>query len=597
MNLRYFVLTVFLSVFVSCAAFGDRVLDRGEILGILEHLTSEPQKGWISAGTIEAGHEEYRAAEITSEAEIDSRITQEINQYQSNPNKRELTSELQQMKLEAIGFNVRYRLSNNYTMYSNVVVRCDGDRFYWEINVSSRSDSVFPGASLEGNFMTEEFNLDYNKVRIFSWDGQKYTIYFKSGGHSVVDTTGSLPRAVTGPLTAGHIPWGYGDYTYANLSAASSAAEEKNVNGQPQVHMTINRADGSEMVFVLDPGKDYALISSSISDGGEVVSAEYGNYQLVSGKWVPLGISIERHDAWTNRLLSYDIWSFTSISGTAPGPGSFSAAYDADALIEYRSNLTSKPAMYSYSYDIDTGRLLLERLAYAASEGVQVQNCATAALKYAMTRSGKDVPDRALAGLVSEQDKGTSLYRMKEFAEGRGLYCRAVKLDVDGLKKLKGCEAILHIPDKKHYIVLAGIDDRRVGRIDLTANKFYHRTSVNYLDTEWTEGTALLISSRPITIEGNFSEISDARLRNISGGNGWQCIELLQEEDEVYCGWNCTGYYEYYPERWGCEYVGSGYCAHSAYLRKSETECIIDPYYGDCTISGEWTDYYMWACE
>ncbi len=67
-----------------------------------------------------------------------------------------------------------------------------------------------------------------------------------------------------------------------------------------------------------------------------------------------------------------------------------------------------------------------------------------------------------------------------------------------------------------------------------------------------------------------FSEIADAQIHNIIGGNGWQCIELLQEYDVVlhYVGGECGSYYEIYPERWGCEYVGSGYCSHTAYLEK-----------------------------
>lgn len=595
MKTKHFLLTIVLSLSVSCVAFADRQLDRTEILQIFEKLTSQPRKTWIPAGTIEATHEEYRAPETTNLNEINNQINKEIQDYQSNPNKRELTEDFQKMKLDAIPFNVRYRLSNEYTMNSIVVVRFDGNRFYWEINVGSRTDSVRPGANLEGNFMTEQFDLDWNARRIFAWDGQKYTMYFLPGNHAVVDTTGSTPHVVNGPLTAGFIPWGYGYYTYGNLSAAESSAVEKDVDGQ--VHLTLNLA-GSEMVFVMDPGKDYAVTSYLINGFDTIISKQYGNYHLVSGNWVPTNILIERYDAWTNRLLASDFWSFTRVSGDAPMPWSFNVDYEADALIEYRSNVTAKPAMYRYSHTVDTDLLLAERLAYAASEGIQRQNCATAALKYTALRLGKDVTDRQLAQLVREPDKTTSLNAMKQFAQGLGLYCRAVKLDIKMLKSLYGRDVILHIPKKNHFIVLGDIDDRYVCSIDLANDKFYYRTDVDFFGMDWTEGTALLISDSPIT--GKYIDIDNSELKTKIGGSGYSCTNLLQEYDVSYCdyvGGMCGGYYEYYPTRYGCEAATSGSCYSSRMLRSAESPCILDPYdLFNCDITGEWTCYYMWAC-
>ncbi|MBN1806568.1 MAG: hypothetical protein JW837_15070 [Sedimentisphaerales bacterium] len=597
MSTKHFIITILFSLSISCPALADRQLERAEILEIFEKLTSRSETTWISTGILEAKHEEYRAPKTTNTAEINSEISEQIREYQNNPSKRELTIELQKMKLDAIPFNVRYRQSNTYTMNSTVILRYDGDRFYWEIDVSSRTDSVRPDASLEGNYMTEEFNLNYNKRRIFAWDGQKYTHYFLPGNHAVVDTTGTLPQAVNGPLTAGYIPWGHGDYTYAKLSAAELSAEEKSVNGQTRIEITIDNSDGSVMEFVTDPKKDYAVISSSIDDLDTVVSSIYSDYQMVSGRWVPSDISIERFDSGTDRLLSYDIWSFTRISGETPPSWSFNVDFEADASIEYRSLLSNQSAMYNYSYVVDTEQLLLDRLAYAATEGTQLQNCATAALKYTMRQSGKEVTDQQLAQLVSRQDKTTSLYKMKKFVERQGLYCRAVKLDINSLGNLQGCEAILHLPEKNHFIVLGEVDDRYIGSIDLSSKRFYYRTDISFFGMKWTDGTALLISNRPINLQGSFTEISNSGLNNISGGNGWQCIDKIQESDTVYCDTSCVGYYQYYPERWGCKYVGSGYCAHSSHLRKEETPCIVNPYGDGCTGTGDWTEYYMWACD
>ena len=600
MKMKHFLLTIVLSLSVSCVAFADRQLDRVEILQIFEKLTSQPRKTWIPAGTIEATHEEYRAPKTTDLNEINNRINEKIQEYQSNTNKRELTENLQKMKLNAIPFNVRYRLSNEYTMNSTVVVKYDSNRFYWEINVNSRTDSVKPSAELEGNFMTEQFDLDWNARRVFAWDGEKYTIYCLPGNHAFVDAKGSMPHGVNGALTAGLIPWGYGYYTYENLSAAESSAVEKYIDGQTQIHLTLNNSDGSEMVFVMDPGKDYAVISYLINGLDTLISKQYGNYQLVSGNWVPTTILIERYDALTNKLLASNLWNFTSVSGDAPMPWSFNVEYEADALIEYRSYVTDKPAMYRYSHTVDTDMLLVERLVFAASEGTQPQNCATAALKYTASQLGKDVTDQQLAQLVSEPDKTTSLYAMKQFAQGLGLYCRAVRTDIQMLKSLDGCEVILHIPNKNHFIVLGDIDDRYVYSIDLANDKFYYHTDVGFFGMDWTEGTALLISNQPIQIQGNFTEIEDVQLHNIIGGSGYSCTRLLQGYNVIYCGYmggECGDYYEVYLPRYGCEAAESGSCIGSRMLRYVESPCINDPYNPfACYLTFEWTLYYMRAC-
>ena len=299
MKTKHFVLTVLCLFSVSGVAFGDRQLERAEILQILQKLTSQPRKTWISAGTIEATHEEYRAPKLTNSSEISTQITTAIQEYQNSPDKLELTEELQKMRLDAIPFNVRYRLSNENTMNSTVVVKFDGNRFYWEINVDSRSDSVKPNAALEDNFMTKQFNLEWNAKRIFSWDGQKYTRYSLPANQAMVDTTGSIPHGVNGPLTAGFIPWGYGFYTYKNLSAAASSATEMYIDGQTQIHLTLNNSDGSEMLFVLDAGRNYAVISHSTDGLDKIISRQYDNYRLVSGSQVPMTILIEEYDAFT----------------------------------------------------------------------------------------------------------------------------------------------------------------------------------------------------------------------------------------------------------------------------------------------------------
>ena len=592
---------VFLLSF-SYAALADRELDRTEILQIFQELTSQPRKAWITTGTIEATREEYRATQKTDVNEVNSQIKEEIQAYLSNPNKRELTENLQKMKLDAIPFNVRYELSNEYTMNSTVSVRFDGDRFYWEINVESREDSVKPNKELTGNFMTDQFNLDWNARRIFACDGETYTTYCLPVNHAMVDSTGTTPHVANGPLTAGIIPWGYGFYTYENLSAIGSSAVEKVVDNQTQIHLELENSNGSETVLVMDPEKDFAVISYSRNGTANwIVSRQYSNYQLISGRWVPTIILTERHEAGSNRLLARDLWDITAIDGNVPQAGSFKVEYETDALVEYASNFTDKPLMYRYSTMVDTELLLAERLTFAASEGSQPQNCATAALKYTLSQLGKDVTDSQLGQLVSEPNDSTSLYAMKEFAQGLGLFCRAVKTDIQTLSNLEGCEVILHIPSKHHFVVLAGIDNEYVWTIDLASNQFYYGTDLNFFGMDWTEGTALIISNQSIELQGNATEIDVAQLVGIigSGSMGYRCGLLLQEEGHIGCdyiGGECLGYYYWFHQRLGCMQAQAGNCKNYILVRYQKSLCLIGP--PDCYINDEeWIYYYMLACE
>jgi hypothetical protein len=402
-------------------------------------------------------------------------------------------------------------------------------------------------------------------------------------------------------LTAGFIPWGYGLYTYQNLSTATSSATEKSINGQTQIHLTLNNSDGTEMLFILDAEKNYTVISYSTESSDKTISRQYDNYRMVSGHLVPMTILIEEYDAFTNRLMANDYWNITSISGDTPSIGNFSVVYEADALIEYRSDLSTKPAMYLYSYTVDSDQLLTERLDYAATEGIQAQNCATAALKYAVSRLGKDLTYRQLAQLVNRSDGATSIDKMKNFVQRLGLYCRVVRTDVQTLKSISGCQVILHFPKGSHFVALEGIDDEFAWSVDLSKDKFYYRTDLNFMDMDWTDGTALLISDRPIQLQANITEIADSQLSSLTGGYGYTCTYLLQEYHIIYCSnpivGYCMGMYEGYVTRYGCEAAESGTCTEERMVRSAESPCIVNPYDPyNCTITGEWIFFYMRAC-
>lgn len=601
MKTRNACLAVVVLLSIDCAALADRVLEKTEILQILQQLTSRPRTTWIPEGTIEATHEEYRAPKTTDPGEIRAEISRRIQEYQSNPNKRELTESLQKMRLDATPFSVRYELGNEYTMNSGVVVKFDGDKFYWETNVDSRSDSVVPSVELQGNFMAKYFDLNWNTRRISAWNGTEYTTYALPGNHAIVDAVGRTPHAVNGPLTAGLIPWGYGHYTYDNLASIESSAVEKGVDGELQIHLTLDNPDGSQMLLVLDREKDFATISClGTGRDNSVISKRYSGYSLVSGNWVPGTILIERFEGSSDRVLAYDLWNITVVSCDAPAAESFNVDYETDAWIEYFSHVTDKPLMYRYTDMIDTDLLLAERLVYAATEGAYRQNCATKSLKYAVSRLGKDVTDEQLGELVTGPDETTSLYAMKEFIQGLGLYCQAVKTDIEALRGLSGCEAILHIPGKSHFVVLGGIDNESVWSIDLASHKFCYPTDLSFFEMDWTEGTALLISNQPIGPQGDSVEIDDGQLVNMLGRGGYVCGQRLQYAHIVYCEivyGECTGYYEVWEDRWGCMAYPMGSCTLQRYLRFKEKLCIEDPGYPySCKLEGEWIYHGMWAC-
>lgn len=592
-----FLWLIVASLGLSTGAWGQQTLSNSEIQKIVQQVTSQPRKTWITVGAIAATHQEYGAAKVTNEATIQSEINKAVQQYQASSNKIEKTPELQKLKLDATPFNVRYKLANEWAMSSHVTVKYDNGRFYWEINVDSRSDKVKPqDYGVAGNYMTKQFTMSWNQRRIFAWDGQEYTTYSVSGGHANVDAAGKLQRAVTGPLTAGLIPWGYGRFAMANLNAAKISAK-RNANGA--VDMTISHSDGTSASLTLDSAKSYAVTKATLTNGEATTTYTCSDYRQVAGNWVPYRIQIERQTpSWNNRLPTSEQWTFTSVATTAPTPGSFNVPVAAKALVEYSAPLTASSAIYVQSDMVDTRGLLAQRLAFAATEGAG-KNCATAVLQQAALELGKSIPDSALARLVGEGGR-TSMYDMMRLAQSQGLFCQAVQTDLATLRNLAGAKAILHIPGKGHFVLLNEVTDQDVWLTDLSSKKFYYRQSIDFFPMDWSEGTALLLSTRPISSRPG--ALSDATLATIAGGAGWACNTLLQEYATYTCTYGgpysvgCDGAVIVCFERWGCGSAESGSCVDQQMDASIESSCIWDPYM-ECTISGEWYYGHMSACQ
>ncbi len=620
-------------VLVLCPiASAERQLDRTEILEIFAALTQSPRKAWISVGTIEAEHEEYRAVKTTDANEIANAINQQVEAYQNEENKRELTEKLQQMKLEAIPFNVRYGLANEYTMDSTVLVRVDGDKFYWQIDVNSRSDSVGPAVDLAGNYMTKEFNLDWNEKRVFAWDGENYVTYSVSANNATIEPE-RFP--VNGPLTAGVVPWGHGRYGYENLCSLDSAAAETEGNGTTEIQLTLVDGD-MQYTFILDPAKNYAVKGLSLYKAGALsVLQIYGNYQSIGGRWCPDEVVIERYDSTESpaRLMGRDVWNFTSISDGELTEDSFEVEYENGAFIEqfgpndevlrYRYPLPEPPSVSK----IDSDELKRQRLSFASAG--DRRNCATASLKYVCDKLGTKCSLENLSRIVHGQKKTTTLAQMQQFAEGLGLNTLAVKTDIETLLLLQAeisalslrakprgllqkdssarlqlaendmsdCLVIVHLLEQEHFVVLGGVDEKFVRLIDLASDNFYYRRSIESFNLAW-DGTALLVAKNPVSTRGNFAKLDNPE-KIVGSCSGQNCTKLLQMSYVSGCtqiGCLCSGVYIRGYTRYGCETSTSGTCSESALVKYRETLCINDPIYCECTVTGNWTLYYIQAC-
>ena len=601
MRTKNFVLAVL--VFFSGTALGDRILEKSEIMQIFENLTSLPQKTWIPSGTIYASHEEYRAPKITNPDEITYRINQKVQAYLESPTKPEPTERLQQKKLEAIPFNTRYRLSNEYTMNSNVIVKFDGTRFYWEIEVDTRLDSIKPPTELIDNYFTREFNLNWNQRRVFAWDGEKYTMYFRPGNHAIIT---DIPSGINGPLTAGLIPWGYAQYSINSLSSAKSSAIEVTSNEQPEIQLKVINGSNEEM-FILDPTKKYAVKFYSLNvENTSMTVCNYSNYHLVGDNWCPDNIIIEKYDITTNppRVMARDIWNFIAINKDIPGQESFNVEYDYDALVEdYRFD--SSPLQFRYSSplepsarNIDLDELLQKRLENTYLSNSEEQNCATVSLKYVCTKLGLNQPWEKYSQLIHSERKITNMFEMKQFLRNLGLHSLAVKTDLGALRELDDGWIILHLPVKNHYVVLANIDDEYVRLIDLDQNNFYYRNTIEYFESIW-DNVALVVNKGPILMKGNFAKINDSLLVDIMGAANCQsCTDKIQESRDFPCdssGGDC-GSHDIVYERWSCESAASGSCFESGMIGSESENCEEDSESFDCVGEGDWTSYYIQAC-
>ncbi|MBN1787995.1 MAG: hypothetical protein JW806_06330 [Sedimentisphaerales bacterium] len=482
----------------------------------------------------------------------------------------------------------------NHTTESSETVKYDGNRFYWEINTVLDDESP-------------------NQKRIFIWDGQWYSMYFKSAKRAV--STNNLMHTsptITGCLTKGVVPWGYGIYSYEKLMNSDFNATEKENSGQKLIYLNITNNTGVGLSIVLDPAKDYAVLSNSISSDNTCITYTYLNYVIKGNQWVPSSILIERYlDCETkNDLACYDYWTFDYISTEKPREASFNAAYDTDSLIEYQAESTNRSLFCKYSPLVNTKELLYKKLEDLNSTNSTNKNCATLALKYTAESLGLQITDSNLAVLVDTSKNETNLLAMKQFANNIGLQSLAVQTNIRALNNMTDYKAILYLPWNKHYVVLSHIENDNVWVIDLASNSFCYNLPIAKFNFDSIEENvvALLISNGAVNLQNVYTEIPSEELREIVGSAGlekYSCTDLIQAYNIEFCQPSpiplipCWGMYTVWYNRYGCiEDENGGECNGTDLVGSLSSACIEDPQApGNCIIDGYWRPHYIRACQ
>ncbi len=526
-------------------ALASRQLEKDEILEIIKTLTDQSISTWIPYGTIKGTHFEYSA-------------------------------------------------SDDVAIDSTEQVKYDGNRFFWEIDIS-----------LDKTSKNIEKDLKKNAKRLFVWDGDRYTMYFASTNNAIVsEGSGQMPVNVNGLLTAGIIPWGFGAYSYKNLSTAELSAME---NYKEQIVLTVKTNNEFEIEFLLDPSQNYVVLTYCLNNdqGDAIIKKDYSDFKLAGDIQIPTNIIIERYDTTKSpsELVSRDEWDITSVNLNPPKQSEFVVPYRKNAFIEFHPSSAGSPLSYHFSDTIDTEVLLQKRLEIASTNSLS-ENCATIAIEHVFSQFGKEITSQQLAQLVGA-DNSTNLYDMRQLTLDSGLNSAAIVTDLKTLRQLNDCQIILYLQESKHYVVLENIDSKYAWLIDLDNDKFYYRTSLDKLKYLWSNAIALLISSQSLE---SVTEIGDDNLKDTKGSTSggipnYSCTDVIQSYRYSLCppavGDLCGGRYWQWADRYGCiKDDEGGECTGSDMVGKIYSICTEDDYTpGSCTITGNWISRYIRACK
>jgi hypothetical protein len=543
---------------ISLTSFGERTLTTEEVNTLITTLTQTPKRTWLEGGTIRSRYLEYRAGEET-------------------------------------------------TYESEELFRYDGRRFYWDIRLltpPTESTDMTSASSVERP------DHQSNKHRIFSYDGNTYTRYYKSTDYAVVVTDQQeVPANLFGPFTAGIIPWGLGTFTREKLNASNPSAVEYTDNGQARLRLTFTpQAAGAsfEIIVILDPQKQYLPCSYTMKNTSLSIQQRYTDPRQVGQTWIPFIITVERFDLRGEEpvLLSYEDWRLGDVDAALPTEP-YRPSFANGTVVELKPNGQTKSFMYHAAEGVDIGGLLAEKIMTSSTQGGMERNCATLAANHIAKRFSKQLPANTAAATATASLQLTSLYDMKQSLEQSGLHCVAVKTDLDSIAKFSNYGVILHYPAVKHYVVLDRIEKDAAWTVDLADRKFYWKRSIRELLADWYEGTALLVSDSPILLSGQVEFLNAAQQQQILGGStvGYSCTDLIQTEEIINCpqpiGGLCGGVYYRMQERWGCRKdTDGGICTGQQFLAYEYSYCINDPSTLTlCALTGRFYNRHIRACK
>ena len=528
--------------------FASRRLDHSEILSILKTLTDSPMDCWISHGQIKGTHNEYSS-------------------------------------------------SDNCIVESTEFIDVDGDKFYWEIN--------FLPEQTTGNISAEKTSdILGNAKRMFVWDGQRYSMYFETTNNAIVtEDTSQIPINVSGILKAGVIPWGYGKYTFENLSQCELSAIE---NYKNQIVLSIKNA--YEMELILNPADLYSVERYQlILKSGVKLVYKYSDFSLVGDKYIPSNIIIEKYDKnnTTNDLLSRDHWQISEITLSDAKQNTYTVPYKNNAYIDFYPSEVKTRLSYNYSKTTDTELLLQKKLEMISTANSSSGNCATHAVKQVFSAFDKEVGTARITTIIENQGE-TSLYRIRNFIRESGLQCTAINIDFNALNVLQNCEVILYLSESKHYVVLDKINSKYAWLIDYESDKFYYRMPLRDFSLLWPDRLALIISDDMGSLPSG-QEISDDQAKSIIGASGrgipnYSCTDLILEERTIQCptqiDGDCNGRYWKYSNMYGCiEDETGGICIGSNKIGKVFCDCDIDQSNLDsCDLTYSWVKREIHAC-
>ena len=292
-----------------------------------------------------------------------------------------------------------------------------------------------------------------------------------------------------------------------------------------------------------------------------------------------------------DKLTRCDRWVFTKIKSGKVGAEQFTLNAPLGTVVEYVSPMPNmRSAIYTETERVDTANLLAAKFEFAMQEKA---NCATAAIMAAT--SMYNVEAENLSQLVAQN--GTSMADMRDTLASSGLHTKATKVSLDLLPE--DTASIVFLPEKGHYVVLAGIDEYEAWIVDLSSRQFVYRVSRKEFErlSGGMTATTLLVSNKPIL--PTYAAIPENQLREIVGAAlpGRSCTRKYNDSYTVACEQvqDCTTTIaRIYYERWGCA-PGVGEYPATWQTRFLQSDCM-DSYYG-CVTDGNWESSYILACQ